>query len=75
MRILHLSNHIRNSGNGIVNVLVDLATAQRQAGCTVAVASSGGEFEDFSVERRTIGSSRSLSPLSMCLAKARTGVK
>lgn len=46
MRILHLSNHIRNSGNGIVNVLVDLAIAQRQAGCTVAVASSGGEFEE-----------------------------
>jgi glycosyltransferase involved in cell wall biosynthesis len=46
MRILHLSNHIRNSGNGIVNVLVDLACAQRRAGCTVAVASSGGEFEE-----------------------------
>jgi glycosyltransferase involved in cell wall biosynthesis len=45
MRILHLSNHVRNSGNGIVNVAVDLACAQRGAGFSVAVASSGGQFE------------------------------
>jgi glycosyltransferase involved in cell wall biosynthesis len=44
MRILHLSNHVKNSGNGIVNVLVDLACAQAE-GHAVGVASVGGDFE------------------------------
>jgi glycosyltransferase involved in cell wall biosynthesis len=72
MRILHLSNHIRNSGNGIVNVLVDLASVQRRAGCTVAVASSGGEFEDLlrhhDVAHFRIGQSK--GPLSLVTAAA-----
>jgi glycosyltransferase involved in cell wall biosynthesis len=45
MRILHLSNHVKNSGNGIVNVLVDLACEQVEGGNTVGVASAGGGFE------------------------------
>ena len=44
MRILHLSNHCRNSGNGIVNVAVDLAVAQARQGHAVAFASAAGEF-------------------------------
>jgi glycosyltransferase involved in cell wall biosynthesis len=44
MRILHLSNHIRKTGNGIVNVAVDLACIQARLGHTVAIASSGGDF-------------------------------
>ena len=69
-RILHLANHVRNSGNGIVNVLVDLACAQRQAGCTVAVVSSGGEFEEL-LRARGIGHFRldqSRTPLALMAA-------
>jgi len=45
MRILHVLNHIQKIGNGIVNVAIDLACLQAQAGHDVAVASGGGEFE------------------------------
>ncbi|CAD6554887.1 glycosyltransferase family 4 protein [Paraburkholderia sabiae] len=46
MRIVHLANHIRNSGNGIVNMMVDLACSQANAGNEVIVATSGGEFDE-----------------------------
>ncbi len=46
MRIMHIVNHLSDRGNGIANVLVDLAVAQTQAGHCVAVVSSGGEFRD-----------------------------
>ena len=45
MRILHILNHIREIGNGIVNVAVDLACLQAKAGHEVGVASAGGEYE------------------------------
>jgi glycosyltransferase involved in cell wall biosynthesis len=45
MKILHLANHARDVGNGIVNVMIDLACAQAEAGHSVTVASAGGEFE------------------------------
>ena len=45
MRILHVLNDIQKIGNGIINVAVDLACLQAQAGHAVAVASDGGEFE------------------------------
>lgn len=45
MKILHLANHAEKIGNGIVNVMVDLACLQACAGHEVAVASSGGSFE------------------------------
>jgi glycosyltransferase involved in cell wall biosynthesis len=44
MRILHLTNHIQQIGNGIVNVAVDLACLQAKDGHEVAIASSGGEY-------------------------------
>jgi glycosyltransferase involved in cell wall biosynthesis len=44
-RVLHVLPHVREIGNGIVDVTVDLAIAQADAGLTVAVASGGGEFE------------------------------
>lgn len=44
MKILHLVNHLHNCGNGIVNVVVDLAIEQRRSGHEVIVASSGGDF-------------------------------
>lgn len=44
MRILHLTNHIQEIGNGIVNVAVDIACLQSKNGHHVAVASSGGEY-------------------------------
>ncbi|HIK05679.1 MAG TPA: glycosyltransferase family 4 protein [Trichormus sp. M33_DOE_039] len=45
MRVLHILNHIREIGNGIVNVAVDLACLQAKNGHHVAVASAGGEYE------------------------------
>ncbi|HLP89476.1 MAG TPA: glycosyltransferase family 4 protein [Nostocaceae cyanobacterium] len=46
MRILHLTNHVQQIGNGIVNVAVDLACLQAQAGHEVAIASCGGEYQE-----------------------------
>lgn len=46
MRILHILNHVRKTGNGIVNVAVDLATLQAIAGHQVWVASLGGQYEE-----------------------------
>ena len=45
MRILHISNHVKEIGNGIVNVAVDLACLQAKDGHNVAIASAGGEYE------------------------------
>lgn len=45
MRILHILNHIRKTGNGIVNVGIDLACMQAKSGHDVSVASIGGEYE------------------------------
>lgn len=44
MRILHLVHHMRDVGNGIVHVAVDLACYQQRAGHSVAVASEAGHF-------------------------------
>ena len=45
MRIVHLANHAQNVGNGIVNVMVDLACMQASVGHQVTIASAGGGFE------------------------------
>ncbi len=45
MRILHILNHIQKVGNGIVNVAIDLACLQAQAGYDVSVISDGGDYE------------------------------
>jgi glycosyltransferase involved in cell wall biosynthesis len=44
MRILHVLNGLHDTGNGIVNVAVDLALEQRRLGHEVFVASAGGDF-------------------------------
>jgi glycosyltransferase involved in cell wall biosynthesis len=44
MRILHLSNHCDEVGNGIMNVAVDLACAQSVTGHHVVFASGGGSY-------------------------------
>ncbi|MEK4357142.1 glycosyltransferase family 4 protein [Paenibacillus sp. FSL M7-1455] len=44
MNILHIANHVKQSGNGIVNVMIDLACSQAKFGHNVAVASGGGEY-------------------------------
>jgi glycosyltransferase involved in cell wall biosynthesis len=45
LRIVHILNHVRCTGNGIVNVAVDLACAQASAGNRVLVISGGGQYE------------------------------
>lgn len=45
MRILHITNHVLEVGNGIVNVAVDLACSQSALGHDVFYASGGGEYE------------------------------
>ena len=44
MKILHMTKDLRDAGNGIVNVAVDLACAQSAAGNEVHFFSRGGEF-------------------------------
>lgn len=44
MRVLHLVNELVDTGNGIVNIAVDLAIDLAQRGDEVAVASRGGGF-------------------------------
>ncbi|WP_052098112.1 glycosyltransferase family 4 protein [Paenibacillus stellifer] len=46
MRILHIANHVKETGNGIVNVMVDLACEQASRNHQVAVMSAGGHYED-----------------------------
>jgi glycosyltransferase involved in cell wall biosynthesis len=46
MRIVHLTDTISNTANGIVNVVVDLATAQAAGGHEVWVVSAGGDWYD-----------------------------
>lgn len=50
MRILHILNELRQIGNGIVNVAVDLACLQAKIGHDVAVVSGGGEYENLLTE-------------------------
>lgn len=45
LRILHLLNTVRETGNGIINTAVDLAWGEARVGHAVHVASAGGEFE------------------------------
>lgn len=45
LKIIHLVNHVLEIGNGIVNVVIDLACTQADAGHAVVVASAGGEHE------------------------------
>jgi glycosyltransferase involved in cell wall biosynthesis len=65
MKILHISNHILNVGNGIVNVAVDMACIQSRSGHTVAFASAGGQHEEllksFNVHHFSMNQERSVS--------------
>lgn len=45
LRVLHLLNTVRETGNGIINTAIDLAWGQARTGHVVQVASAGGEFE------------------------------
>lgn len=45
MRITHLCNRMANLADGIINVVVDLATTQAAAGHDVQVISAGGDYE------------------------------
>jgi len=76
MRILHILNHIREVGNGIVNVAVDLACLQAQAGHQVAVASNGGEYEtllaQYGVEHWPLNQTRRWKNLAGAASQYRT---
>lgn len=67
MRILHILNDVRELGNGIINVAIDLACLQAKSGCEVAVASAGGEYEallaDYSVTHFPLNQQRQLGNL------------
>ena len=72
MKIIHLANHAQLIGNGIVNMMTDLACLQAQAGHDVVVASSGGEFESlyarYGVRHVTVPQSRKLRRASSFFA-------
>jgi hypothetical protein len=44
MKILHIAPHCDGSGNGVVNVAVDLACKQAELGHVVGFVSAGGSF-------------------------------
>lgn len=44
MKIVHIANHVQEAGNGIVNVMVDLACEQSKMGHEVVVVSGGGSY-------------------------------
>ncbi|MGO4109166.1 glycosyltransferase family 4 protein [Paenibacillus sp. YAF4_2] len=46
MKIVHIANHVQEVGNGIVNVMVDLACEQAKMGNEVIVVSGGGSYEE-----------------------------
>ncbi len=50
MTIVHLVPHVRNAGNGLVNVAVDLACWQAKNGHRVFVVGEGGDFEPLLAE-------------------------
>jgi glycosyltransferase involved in cell wall biosynthesis len=54
MRILHLANHCHEIGNGIMNVAVDIACRQAEAGHAVAFASAGGSYVEL-LSRHGVG--------------------
>jgi len=45
LKIMHLANDVREAGNGIINVMIDLACIQAAAGHDVTVGSAGGAYE------------------------------
>jgi glycosyltransferase involved in cell wall biosynthesis len=53
LKIIHLSNDVKRVGNGIVNVMVDLACQQSNQGHEVVVISGGGEYLDL-LERHAV---------------------
>lgn len=73
LRIVHVLNHVRRTGNGIVNVAVDLACAQSAAGNDVLVISAGGQYEallaECGVAHATLGEKR--NPLASLRAAIR----
>lgn len=42
MRVIHIINHIYNSGNGVTNSVVELACQQAQAVLSIGIISGGG---------------------------------
>lgn len=46
VRILHIANHVKESGNGIVNVMIDLACEQTARNHEVGIISGGGQYEE-----------------------------
>jgi glycosyltransferase involved in cell wall biosynthesis len=70
MRILHITNHVQQIGNGIVNVAVDLACLQTKDGHDVAVASAGGQYEALLTHHRVkhFQLNQSRKPLNMIKA-------
>lgn len=69
MRIVHVAQHIRCVGAGMVNVAIDLAIGQVDLGHQVTVVSDGGEFDELlrkhgvtTVELRSGSGKRRLVP-------------
>ena len=79
MRIVHILNHVREVGNGIVNVAVDLACLQAKAGHEVVVASAGGEYEAllkrYNVKHFELDQTRKLAKLPRACRRYRAIVR
>jgi len=54
MKIVHIAPHCDDSGNGVVNVSVDLACLQAKSGHDVVFASPGGSFDQLLASCRVL---------------------
>src|ERR1700753_2193593 len=52
MKVVHIAPHFDNSGNGVVNVAVDLACMQSRIGADVAFVGAAGSFGDLLARER-----------------------
>jgi glycosyltransferase involved in cell wall biosynthesis len=79
VRIIHILPTVRRTGNGIVNVGIDLACLQSRDGHDVVVASGGGEFEallrDYGVQHVRLDQRRRPGPLLRAVAGYRMLVR
>jgi glycosyltransferase involved in cell wall biosynthesis len=63
LRIVHLAPHFHNSGNGVVNVAIDLACMQARSGNDVAFIGSQGSFAEVLTREKVAVSSIPLSSI------------
>ncbi|MBQ0921634.1 glycosyltransferase family 4 protein [Hydrogenophaga aromaticivorans] len=68
LKVLHLVDHIRDVGNGITNVVIDLSIEMSAQGIKTGIFSSGGDFNTL-LETNNVTSIRSEKKGKLCIAR------